>query len=89
MINDIISGHLKNLFNQEEELYKERNKVCKSCPLYKIDNILGEICNSKLYVNLETGQTSNYPKMGYLNGCSCKIDQKARLVYEKCPLEKW
>ena len=86
---DIIQGHLKELFNQEEDLYKNRIKVCKTCPLYKIDNILGEICNSKLYVNLETGQTSNYPKMGYVNGCSCRLSSKARLVYAKCPLEKW
>ena len=65
---DIIDGHLKELFNKEEDLSKQRVNICKSCPLYKIDSILGEICNSKLYLNLETNQVSTYPRKGYYNG---------------------
>lgn len=86
---DIIDGHLKELFNKEEDLSKQRVNICKSCPLYKIDSILGEICNSKLYLNLETNQVSTYPRNGYYNGCGCRIQAKSRLITAKCPLNKW
>ena len=86
---DIIEGYLSSLFNQEEELYKTRVSVCKTCPLYKIDRILGEVCNSKLYVNKETNETSTFPKKGFENGCGCLIEKKGRLTYAKCPLGKW
>ena len=86
---DIIDGHLKELFNKEEDLSKQRVNICKSCPLYKIDSILGGICNSKLYLNLETNQVSTYPRKGYYNGCGCRIQAKSRLITAKCPLNKW
>ncbi len=86
---DIIDGHLKELLNKEEDLSKQRVNICKSCPLYKIDSILGEICNSKLYLNLETNQVSTYPRKGYYNGCGCRIQAKSRLITAKCPLNKW
>ena len=86
---DIIDGHLKELFNKEEDLSKQRVTICKSCPLYKIDSILGELCNSKLYLNPETNQTSTYPRKGYYNGCGCRIQAKSRLISAKCPLNKW
>lgn len=89
MINDIIDGHLKELFNKEEDLSKERLLVCKTCPLYKSDSILGAICNSKLYLNPDTNDISNYPRKGYYNGCNCRLEAKSRLLNGKCPLGKW
>lgn len=86
---DIIEGHLKELFNQEEELYIKRIRICLDCLLYKIDPILGEICNSKIYLNPETNMTSVYPKNGYYKGCGCRLKAKGRLKDAKCPLEKW
>ena len=88
-MKDIIEGHLKELFNKEEDLSILRVTICKSCPLYKIDPLLGEICNSKLYLNPDTNQTSTYPRQGYINGCSCRIQAKSRLISAKCPLNKW
>ena len=88
-MNKIIEGHLKELFNKEEDLSVKRMIICKSCPLYKIDPLLGEICNSKLYLNPDTNQTSNYPRQGYYNGCSCRLQAKSRLIDAKCPLNKW
>ena len=49
---DIIEGHLNELFNREEDLSKKRIKICKSCLLYKNDILLGEVCNSKLYLKM-------------------------------------
>ena len=62
---DIIDGHLKELFNKEEDLSKQRVTICKSCPLYKIDSILGELCNSKLYLNPEV-KNGQYSRRRYL-----------------------
>lgn len=86
---DIIEGHLNELFNKEEELSKSRLTICKTCPLYKIDNILGEICNSRLYLNPDTNQTSTYPRQGYYNGCSCLLNKKSKIIGSKCPVNKW
>lgn len=86
---DIIEGHLNELFNKEEELYNDRIIICKTCPLYKIDSKLGEICNSKLYLNPVENKISTYPKHGYYNGCGCRLSAKSRLKNSKCPLEKW
>ena len=86
---DIIEGHLNELFNKEEDLSKKRIKICKSCLLYKNDILLGEVCNSKLYLNPDNNDTSTYPKKGYYNGCSCRIQAKSRLPEAKCPLNKW
>ena len=86
---DIIEGHLNELFNREEDLSKKRIKICKSCPLYKIDSVLGELCNSKLYLNPETNQTSTYPRKGYYNGCGCLLNRKIKIIGGKCPINKW
>ena len=88
-MKDILEGHLKELFNKEEDLSKQRLIICKLCPLYKIDPLLGEVCNSKLYFNPETNETATYPRKGYTNGCNCRIQAKSQLISAKCPLNKW
>lgn len=88
MVN-IIEGHLKELFNREEELYNERIEICKKCPLYKIDRIFGAICNGKLYINPETNKTSTYPRSGYIGGCFCRLGSKLRMIDEQCIIKKW
>ena len=50
-MNNIIKGHFNELFNKEEELSKKRLSICEVCKLYKKDSTLGEICNSKLFVD--------------------------------------
>lgn len=86
---EIINGHLKELFNKEEELFEKRVKICRNCKIYTNDPILGEVCSSKIYYNQEKDEISTYPKMNYINGCGCRINPKARLIDAKCPLNKW
>jgi hypothetical protein len=86
---DIIKGHFNELFNEEEELSNKRIAICKKCALYKQDLFLKEICNSKLYLNPKTNDTSLTPKEGYYRGCGCRIQAKSRLIGAKCPLSKW
>lgn len=44
-LDQIISGHIKELLNQEQDLYNERIKICRECKLLTKDKILGEICD--------------------------------------------
>ena len=33
-LSDIVGGHVKEVLNINEDLYLERIKICKTCPLY-------------------------------------------------------
>ena len=84
---DIVEGHVKSVLNLEEELSKSRLRICYSCPLYS--NKLSGICNSKLWLNPNTGDVSTIKKSGYVRGCSCVLSAKTRLTNAKCPAGKW
>lgn len=84
---DIINGHVKHLFNLEEELSNSRLKICHKCPLYT--NKAGGMCNKKLWINVNTGDVSFNKKEGYQNGCGCVLPAKTRLTNAKCPIGKW
>lgn len=84
---DIVNGHVKEVFNLGEDLSKNRLKICYGCPLYS--NKLGGICNSKLWLNVNTGDVSTTAKPGYVKGCSCRLNAKTRLANAACPAGKW
>lgn len=86
-IKSIIDGHIKEVFNINEDISNNRLRVCYSCPLYS--SKLGGICNSKLWLNVNTGDVSINEKPGYINGCSCRLAAKTRLPEAKCPAGKW
>lgn len=88
-IPQVINGTIKNVLNQNDDLYQERIKVCKECKLIKTDKIFGEVCNPSLYINPETNEASKTPKLGFLNGCGCILRSKCRVVEAKCPLNRW
>ena len=44
-MKQIIDGHIKELFNQEKELYEKRMKICNDCALKADDRILGPVCS--------------------------------------------
>ena len=46
-------------------------------------------CNSKLWLNPETNDTSIDAKDGYVKGCGCRILAKIRVAAESCPAGKW
>lgn len=88
-ISQIIEGTIKNLLNKEEELYQSRIKICRDCILIKTDKIFGEVCNGSLYTKPGTSLVSRTSKKGYINGCGCMLNSKARVSDAKCPLNKW
>ena len=87
-LGQIAEGFINNALGKGEDLFQKRIDVCRQCKLHKVDSIFGETCNSKLYLNPETNQTSTYPRKGYYNGCGCRLQAKSRLKSAKCPLEK-
>lgn len=86
-IGNIIHGHVNEALNINEDLSKERLKICYECPLYS--DKLGGLCNNKLWLNKKTGDVSLYQKDGYIRGCGCVLDRKVKNINSKCPAGKW
>lgn len=61
--------------------------ICEVCPLFVNRN--GGICNSSLWLNVETGDVSSTPKDGYKKGCGCLLQYKVKGENAKCPVGKW
>ena len=87
-ISQIVEGSLNNLFKKEEELFKKRIQICRECPLILKDKMLGEVCNSSLYLNVKDNTVSRTEKDGYVNGCGCILGSKTRVPTAHCPANK-
>ena len=87
VIKNIVHGHINEIFNLNEDISKNRLKICYRCPLYS--NKLGGICNSRLWLDVNTGDVSTTMKKGYVRGCGCRLLSKTRLPNEICPANKW
>lgn len=68
---------------------EKRMSICKQCPLYIYEDLIGSLCNSKLYLNPNTNKTSDLPREGYKSGCGCLLDRKVLQLENHCPLKKW
>lgn len=88
-INQIAEGFYNSLNDKEKELYTDRIAICRECKLLKVDNIFGEVCNGKLFLNPDTNETSRVRKEGFKKGCGCVLRAKTRSKTTKCPLGKW
>lgn len=88
-LSQIIDGHLKELLNKEKELSNERLKICRDCKLYKVDKVLGPICDKNTYWNPITNAIALTPTDNYVNGCGCRLNAKTRIPEARCPLKKW
>lgn len=86
-IGDIFEGHIKEITKQENDLYNERIKICKKCPLYS--ERLGGVCDSKKCWDETKKQIVFYPGKGITCGCGCRLQAKTRLISSKCVLNKW
>ena len=75
--------------NVNGDYAEERMDICKQCPLYILQELVGPICNSKLYLNTKTNKLSDLPREGYKNGCGCLLERKVLQIENHCPLHKW
>lgn len=87
-ISQIAQGFFNNAFKLNDNLYSKRIKICRECPLLKIDSLFGEVCNSALYIN-SNNETSKSPKVGFVKGCGCVMSSKARVDEAHCVINKW
>ena len=86
-IAQIIEGHAKEVLGLDTDISEARLKICHRCPLFS--NALGGMCNSRLWLNRNTGDVSVIMKPGYIKGCGCRLRSKTRLPNAKCPVDKW
>lgn len=86
-IGQIVKGHVNEVLGINKDISQQRLKICFACPLYS--QKLGGTCNSKLWLNPNTGDVSTSEKDGYKNGCGCRLLAKTKLVNARCPLKKW
>lgn len=86
-LSDIVGGHVKEVLNVNEDLYLERIKICKTCPLYS--DSLGGMCNGSLWINPDTEEISDIPLFGWVKGCGCRLKAKARNRDNNCVINKW
>lgn len=87
-ISAILNGHLNEVLGLNKDIATPRLKICSECPLLR-DTAFGPICDSKVWIDLETGDISYKRKAGYKNGCGCRLTAKTTLINAKCPIGKW
>lgn len=89
-VKNIIEGHVNEFLGNNKSILEPRMQICKACPLYTINEFWGWAqCNSELYLNPTTNETSVEPKPGYSKGCGCRLNAKLTVPGEKCPAGKW
>lgn len=87
-LENIILGHIDEVFNNNADLSKARLQICKDCPLMT-DTVFGKVCNSKIYMEPKTKKISYKYLAGYFKGCGCRLDAKTRRHNESCPAKLW
>jgi hypothetical protein len=88
-ISQIAEGFYNNATDKEQDLFEERIAICRTCKLMKMEGIFGEICNSRLYLNPITDETSKVKMDGFKRGCGCVLKAKTRVKGSRCPVGKW
>lgn len=82
---NILEGHFNELIKSNQELSKERLKICTSCLIFKKDSFK---CNDKLWINPILNKSSIKQLEGYFKGCGCRLKAKTTLIDEVCPAGK-
>lgn len=62
----------------------DRLKICNKCPIFTNGR-----CNSSLWIDPNTDEVSTYARPGFVRGCNCFINVKARNLHNHCVAGKW
>lgn len=89
MINPvpILEGAKNAFFGFNKQMSEARLQICERCPIYSPR--FGGICNSKLFLDPNTGDVSIEERDGYIEGCGCSLKLKTTVASEECPAGKW
>ena len=63
---------------------KNRLAICGTCPIFNNGR-----CNASLWLNPDTNEVSIYKRPGYVRGCNCIIEIKAKNPNNHCVAGKW
>ena len=85
----ILNGHTNEMLGLNQNISDTRLKICRKCKLYKKSSMMGEICNSKLWINPINEDVSIEQKDGYIKGCGCRLKAKTTLPNSSCVIGKW
>lgn len=88
-IGNIVAGHWNEMMNNNEDMATTRMEICKRCPLLKMTEAWGPICNPDLYLNTETMEATDRPVEDYGRGCGCRLNAKTRDKQSHCPNKLW
>lgn len=72
-----------------DNFFNDRMEICKKCPLYKVDQFYGPICDSGKYIKEDGSEWSYSKKPGFVKGCGCHLKQKAKNKIAHCIIGKW
>lgn len=72
-----------------EEFAKKRLEICRACPLCRIDNESGPVCDNKKYISPDGAVASYFPREGWKKGCGCRLQIKCANINKHCIIGKW
>lgn len=83
-IKPILEGIKNDLIKDDtiEATAHKRLSVCRKCPLYTAQSVVGERCDKNKSVWVDS-------KQDMIKGCGCKLSWKSRQDSSPCPLGKW
>lgn len=71
------------------EFARKRFEICKACPLYKVDEFYGPVCDKSKYISPDGKRASYFKKSGWIQGCGCHLDIKINNSSKHCIVNKW
>ena len=67
---------------------EDRLAICKMCAIAR-QTEFGLKCDDRKYLNKDTNKSSFFKKDGWVKGCGCMINSKAKNPSNHCPANKW
>ncbi len=71
-----------------EKFIEDRIEICKKCAI-ALETEFGLKCDSRKYLNPETNESSFFKKDGWIKGCGCICNIKAKNPSNRCVAGKW
>lgn len=71
------------------ELAEIRMEICRKCPLYVEDPIVGPKCDNRKYLDVDEDKAYPTWKPGRIRGCNCLLKYKVMSPSNKCIAGKW
>ena len=71
-----------------EDFIEKRLEICKNCPIMRMTEF-GMKCDDRKWISPDGKQGSFFKKIGWIRGCGCYINSKARNPNNKCICGKW